>query len=107
MEHVIKSSHITEMWGRATAQKTGRRPLTAEAGVPSHGSPYENCDGQSESGTGFSFPQSVVFHQCTTFFHSSITFPSIILANGCVVTYTIRRKLWLVFFETMNGSWHI
>jgi len=76
MKHAIKSSRITEMSGRAVAQTVGRRPLTEEAGVPSHDSPCGICDGQSDSGTGFNFPQSVLFHQFSTLIHSSITDPT-------------------------------
>jgi hypothetical protein len=73
---VIKSSHITEMSDRAVAQRVGRRTLTEEAGVPSHGTPCGIYDRQSDSGTGFSFPQSVLFHQLSTRIHSSITDPT-------------------------------
>jgi len=76
MKHVVKCSHITEMSGRAVAQTVGCRPLTEEVGVPSHGSPCRICDGQSNSGTSFSFPQSVLFHQFSTLIHSSITNPT-------------------------------
>ena len=76
MKHAIKSNHITEMSGRAVAQTVGRRPLTEEASVPSHGSPCGICDGQSDSGTDFSFPQSVLFHQFSTLIHLSIAGPT-------------------------------
>lgn len=38
--------------GRALARAVGRRPLTAEAGVPFWTSPIETCGGHSGSGTG-------------------------------------------------------
>jgi hypothetical protein len=46
--------NINATLGRATAQAVSRRPLTAEARVPSRVSPCEICGGQSGTGIGFS-----------------------------------------------------
>ena len=59
-------SYATELYdfnykpGRAMAQALSRRPLTAEARVHSHDSPWEICGRQSGTGTGFS-PSTSVF----------------------------------------------
>jgi hypothetical protein len=47
---IISSSN-----SRSKVQAVGRRPLTAVAWGQWQASPYEMCDGQSDTGLGFSF----------------------------------------------------
>ena len=64
--------------GRTVAQVVSRWPLTMEDWVQPQANPCGICNGQSNTGTGFSqeyfgFFPSGSFHQCTMLILSSIT----------------------------------